>query len=308
MDLSKKETINCPLCHSERFREKYKIDSWPIVECARCNFIYVNPRLEKSELLGLYEENYFDNDSIGYRDYRESRELRKKNFARWVSDAISFVRSEKPVAALDIGCAAGYCLEVFNERGWKPFGVELNRAYAGQLQAEGYKVYNAPLLGIDFEEQYQVITLFDVIEHLTDLREHFDKLNSILADDGIIVLITPDYNSTQRKLLGKKWFQFKPVEHINYFTLHSLTQLAESAGFRIVAHKKAGQYSNAGFLENRLKKYGFNTLLPAFRLFAGLFNLHHRDIYVDTASLYLVLEKNPTISQSRDDIRRAPEQ
>lgn len=292
MDLSKREAINCPLCHANHFREKYEIDSWKIVECEECHFIYVNPRLEKNELLRLYNENYFDNEQVGYLHYRESRELRKKNFSKWVEDAMPFIRKEKNLNALDIGCAAGYCLEVFSERGWKPFGVELNSDYAAGLLRDGYKVYNAPLLDISFEEKYHVITLFDVVEHLADLRKHFDKLNSIVAENGAIIIITPDYNSLQRKLFGKKWFQFKPIEHINYFSLDSITRLATEAGFKIMAHKKAGQFSNIAFLENRLQKYRFKAFIPVFRMVSALLGLRKRDLYVDTASLYLVLKKS----------------
>ena len=291
MDPANKEPVNCPLCNKNDYRQKYTIDTWNIVKCNHCDFVYVNPRLQKKALLKLYTNNYFDNNYVGYFHYTENKELRKKNFQKWIDDAINFAGTPEHCNALDIGCAAGYCLEIFKTKGWDPFGIELNTGYAAQLQQNGYKVYNSPFLDVSFEEKYHIITLFDVVEHLTDLQEHFIKLHSILENNGIIVLITPDYNSLQRTLLGKKWFQFKPIEHINYFSLITFKKLIDSTGFKIVNTKKAGQYSNADFLINRLKKYKFGFFIPLFNFIVKLFKLKNKDLYIDTASLYLVLKK-----------------
>ena len=291
MDLANRETVNCPLCNKNNYKKKYIIESWSIVKCNHCDFIYVNPRLEKKEILNIYKDNYFDNTTVGYFHYKENKELRKKNFQKWINDFTRFQSSADNCFALDVGCAAGYCLEIFKAKGWKPHGVELNTEYANQLQQNGYKVYNSPFLEIKFEEKYTIIALFDVVEHLIDLQEHFIKLHSILNDTGIIVLITPDYNSLQRKLLCKKWFQFKPIEHINYFSLNTFKKLAHLTGFEIITSKKAGQYSNIDFLNNRLKKYKFSVLLPLFHFIIRLFGLKNHELYIDTASLYVVLKK-----------------
>lgn len=291
MDPANKEFVNCPLCNRNNYTQKYRIGTWTVVQCDDCGFVYVNPRLQKKELLKIYRDNYFDNTNVGYFHYKENQELRQKNFQRWIDDASHFVPTGENVNALDIGCAAGYCLEVFKTKGWKPFGIELNTEYAGHLQQTGYKVYDSPFLEISFEETYSVITLFDVVEHLTDLQEHFIKLHSILENDGAVILITPDYNSLQRSLLGKKWFQFKPIEHINYFSLTTLEKLIASTGFKIVKSKKAGQYSDINFLTDRLKKYKFGFLIPLFSLAVKLLGLKNKDLYIDTASLYVVLKK-----------------
>jgi 2-polyprenyl-3-methyl-5-hydroxy-6-metoxy-1,4-benzoquinol methylase len=291
MDLANKEFVNCPLCDKNNYTKKYRIDSWNIVRCIHCDFVYVNPRLQKKDLLKIYKDNYFDNPEVGYFHYKENRDLRKKNFQKWIDDSTDFLSTEENCNALDIGCAAGYCLEIFKTRGWKPYGIELNNEYASQLKQSGYKIYDSPFLDLHFEEKYEIITLFDVVEHLTDLEEHFIKLHSILDNNGIIVLITPDYNSLQRKLFGKKWFQFKPIEHINYFSSNTLKKLTESTGFKIISSKKAGQYSNAVFLINRLKKYKFGFFIPLFNFIIKLSGLKNKDLYIDTASLYVVLKK-----------------
>ena len=78
MDPAKKEFVNCPLCNKNEYKQKYRIGSWTIVQCDQCDFVYVNPRLQKKELLKIYKENYFDNNEVGYFHYKENKELRQK--------------------------------------------------------------------------------------------------------------------------------------------------------------------------------------------------------------------------------------
>lgn len=291
IDASKREFISCPICATSDIREKYVIGSWKVVLCANCSFAYVNPRLEKKELYKLYEADYFDNQVVGYYHYTEDKALRKKNFQKWVHDALPHINKNSDVKALDIGCAAGYCLEVFQEHGWQPHGVELDHKLAEELRSKGFIVFDAPLLKLKNIGTYSFITLFDVIEHLTDLHENVSTLNRLLEDNGIVVVVTPNYNSWQRRIFQKKWFQFKPVEHINYFTLATFRTLVEANGFRILETRRSGQFCNMAFLQNRLQKYRFVFLRPLLNLMRRFLGNKDRYFYVDTASLYIVMQK-----------------
>jgi len=291
MDLSKTEIISCPLCENDSSHQKHKIGSWKIIQCDQCEFVFVNPRLEKSELLKIYSSNYFDNKEVGYSHYTENKTLRKENFQKWVSDAIPFIKHNSSLQALDVGCAAGYCLEVFRQLNWKPFGIELDKELAVSLGGNGYSIFDEPLIQLKTNEKFSFISLFDVIEHLTDLKENMAMLHTLLEDDGVVVLVTPNYGSWQRKLFKKKWFQFKPIEHINYFSRQSINKLATENGFQVVYSKRSGQFCDIAFLENRLKKYHFHFFLPFFYTVIKLFGLKRKHFYVDTASLYVILKK-----------------
>lgn len=291
MDLSGTEKIACPLCEGTASKPKHTIGSWTIVQCKACRFVYVNPRLERSALLKIYASNYFDNKEVGYYHYTENKDLRKENFAKWVKDALPLFTAAQNTKALDVGCAAGYCLDVFRSLNWQPYGIELDKGLATALRQKGFEIYDSPLITLKTAERFNFISLFDVIEHFTDLPANMAMLHSLLEDDGVVVLVTPDYGSWQRKLFGRRWFQFKPVEHINYFTEQTLRQLAEQTGFRVIHHRASGQFCDLSFLENRLKKYGFAFLLPLFHFVTKILGLKGRHFYVDTASLYAVLQK-----------------
>ncbi len=298
MNLSKTEKINCPLCANKSYHQKHKINIWRIVQCSNCKFIYVNPRLQKEELYKIYTSNYFDNKEVGYYHYTENRELRKKNFQKWISDALPYLKQHTPIKALDVGCAAGYCLEVFNEQQWKAYGIELDKDLALQLRRRDFRIFDTPLIQLNTADKFAFISIFDVLEHFTDLHENMATLHSLLEDDGVMVLVTPNYGSWQRKLFRKAWFQFKPAEHINYFSMQTIKKLAGDNGFEIICTKKSGQFCDTLFLENRLKKYNFRFLVPVFHTVIELFNLKGKNFYVDTASLYVVLKKKRTDKQA----------
>lgn len=298
IDISKREFITCPVCATSEANEKYALGSWKIVSCKNCSFAYVNPRLEKKELYKLYESDYFDNQVVGYYHYTEGKDLRKQNFRKWVNDALAYVHTGNNIKALDIGCAAGYCLEVFQEHGWQPHGVELDHQMASDLRRKGFTVFDTPLLQLKNIGKYSFVTLFDVVEHLTDLHENISTLHRLLEDDGVVVLVTPNYNSWQRRLFQNKWFQFKPVEHINYFTLQTFRALVEANGFRILKTKNSGQFCNLAFLENRLRQYKFVFLRPLLHLMRRFLGRKERLFYVDTASLYIVMQKASTTKQT----------
>jgi 2-polyprenyl-3-methyl-5-hydroxy-6-metoxy-1,4-benzoquinol methylase len=291
LDLSKIEEINCPLCEHEDFQLQYRVGSWKIVKCKNCRFVYANPRLQKPELLKIYKSNYFDNSEVGYYHYTANKALRKRNFRKWIQDALPYLSLQQPMKALDVGCAAGYCMEVFRENNWIPYGIELDKSIAQKLRQKGFLIFDTPLIQLKTDEKFNFISLFDVIEHLTDLLQNAAILHSLLQDDGIVVLVTPNYESWQRKLFRRKWFQFKPIEHINYFSKKTLQEMVMKSGFEIICCKRSGQFCDIAFLENRIKKYRFQFLLPLFRIIIKALGLKKKYFYVDTASLYVVLKK-----------------
>lgn len=285
------EIIPCPICKSTEYTLRYNKDSWKIVECNKCQFIYVNPRLTKIELRNLYESEYFHNSNYGYENYEENNQLKKKNFSKWIHDAQAWLPKGKNKKVLDIGCAAGYSLDIYANLGYISAGIELDKTMLKQLKKTSYTIFDKPILENEYTDKYAVISLFDVVEHLTDLDDHFKKFSDILEDNGALIIVTPNYNALQRKLKGSKWFQFKPLEHINYFTADTLTKLAESHEFNKVKSLNSGQYVDSDFIQDRLKKYNQKALLILFSPVLKLMKLLKINFYLDSSSIYCVFIK-----------------
>jgi 2-polyprenyl-3-methyl-5-hydroxy-6-metoxy-1,4-benzoquinol methylase len=279
----------CSLCGKEATDQLLTKQGFSIVKCCNCGFVYVNPRVENQQLTSIYRHNYFANKDYGYVSYEQEKRLRVKNFERWLQDADKYITETKPFFALDVGCAAGYCLELMNAKGWKTKGLELDEEMCMALQ-QGFDISRSLLEDFITEDQFSVITLFDVIEHIPNIDKAFGKLNSLLTKDGVIIMVTPNYNSLQRKLLGKKWFQYKPIEHIQYFTSKSLNTFADRNGLKIVYHTNCGQYADTRFLLNRLNYYHFTFLSKLFNRLFAILRLKDRFFYTDTGSLFMILK------------------
>ncbi len=291
MDFNNVQHINCPSCDTNNCKPQFKVKQWHIVQCNNCNLVYTNPRLTNEAIKNLYELNYFNNNQYGYINYNDNPHLKKSNFAKWIIQALPYIKIKNTTRALDVGCAAGFAFSVLEQHKIAVDGVELDANYIQQLRSKGYTIYDKPLLQNDYKHKYNLITLFDVVEHLTDLDAHFKCLHSILQNEGIVVIVTPNFASMQRKIFGKRWFQFKPLEHINYFTINTLTTIASRNGFQLLLHKKSGQYADADFIITRLQKYNFPFAKILFAPFIFLLRLLKKNIYLDAASFYAVYQK-----------------
>ncbi len=283
---------SCSLCNSNVAETMLTKQGFCIVKCKNCDFVYVNPRIPNEELVSIYKQNYFKNKDYGYVGYEQEKRLRVKNFEHWLNDADKFIAGTSiPVFSLDVGCAAGYCLEVMNKKGWNVTGIELDIEMYKNLQQSGYVISNSNIEDFSCEKKFSIITLFDVIEHIPNVDAVFKKLCSLLANDGIIILVTPNYQSFQRKLFGKKWFQYKPIEHIQYFDKHSLKAFAERNSLEIILQKSCGQYADTQFLINRLSYYNFTFLAKVFNKVFELLKLKDKYFYTDTGSLFVILKR-----------------
>jgi len=291
----RKETCLCPVCSEDDFTEKYVIKGFHIVKCNKCTMVYVNPRFPDAAIYRIYEQDYFIKsgytfEDLGYGDYDLTANLRDMTFTRWYGVIEPHLRKKSGIA-LDVGCASGILLDIMKKRNWQVKGIELDRAMCEKLKTRGFDVVDNPLEQYESSEKLQLITIFDVFEHLPHPHLDFKKLHEILDDEGSIVLVTPNINSTQKKLFGKRWFQFKPREHISYFSPRTLAILAEKNGFKIVKTFSSGQYADLGFINHRLRRYQFTRLASVFEKFMRVSGLKNAAWYINTGSILVVLQK-----------------
>ncbi len=283
----------CCICAGKAAQGIYSIRQFQLVRCPGCGLVYVNPRICNEDIFDIYRNEYFHAGSeSGYKDYESSAPLRVQTFRRWYDELAPFLPHAR-ASALDVGCAAGYFLKLLKEKGWEhPEGIELDRRMAKQLRECGLEVVDVPLEQFVSPRRYQLITLFDVLEHLPEVNQDLSKLAGMLDEKGILVLVTPNFGSLQRKLFGKRWFQFKPREHLYYFAPDTLRRLAEKHGLSIVHLRPSGQYADVAFLLDRLGRYRFPFLGKLVSLACGIFRLKGKLWYVDTGSMFVVLCRN----------------
>jgi len=282
----------CAVCGSEQKQLLYKVKGFDIVQCKKCDFVFVDPRIKNEDLYKIYSDNYFTSqtDGYGYKDYELTSHLRIKTFQKWI-DGIEPYLSKTKGPVLDIGCASGYFIELMRDKGWDVEAVELDKNMIEKVKAKNFKVFERPFEEFTSSKKFKLITMFDVLEHIPDLKTTFQKFHELLDEDGVVALITPDFGSTQRKLFGKKWFQYKPQEHIQYFSPATLAKAVTPYGLEVIHCSPSGQYADTGFLLDRLNRYNFKFLKTMATAFVKLFGLKNKYWYLDTGSLFAVIRK-----------------
>lgn len=291
LDLSKfiLQKYPCPICAGGQSKKLYVIQGFHVVRCKTCRMTFVNPRIRNEQIFDVYRHEYFHRNQDGYNGYESIVDLRIQTFEKWYRDIIPYCIHKGP--ALDIGCAAGYFLDILRSNHWQTEGVELDHRMYELLIQKGYVISNDPLEYFTSSHQYDLITMFDVIEHLPELQKDLAKISSLLSTQGILALSTPNIDSWQHQIFRSRWFQFKPVEHLYYFSPETLKRLAEDHGLYVEVMRKSGQYSNIPFIIDRLKHYGFANLASIVSFFVKIFALEMLNWYADTGSVFVIFRK-----------------
>jgi len=264
----------CPLCDGERLSLRYPArggtvqadgTAWrctsfghrrhpPIWGCQECGLLFQWPRPSSAELQRAYE---------GVVDplYMAERDNRLLTFRR-------VVRALGPAAGrslLDIGAYCGYFLEVSRQAGFRAEGLELSRWAADHARASGFEVHSEPLRErARSGDRYDVLTMWDVVEHLPDPREEIEAARQLLRPGGQLYLSTIDTGSLVARLLGARWPWLMDM-HLVYFDRPTLTALLEECGFRV---RRIGLYSHTVSSGYLLRKLGAS--FPALRPVAAV--------------------------------------
>ena len=107
------------------------------------------------------------------------------------------------------------------------------------------------------QAHFDVLTLWDVIEHLTSPREALGQAQKLLKPGGLIVIHTLDIESPFARLMGARWPWLMEM-HVYYFSHHTLRRMLEGCGYRVLSTQTQGRYLRLGYLMNRL-----GALVPA---------------------------------------------
>ena len=282
------EYINCNLCGTNDADDYMEISGFKIVKCRNCKLIYVNPRLKQKSLHKIYNKEYYKNPAFngtksclyGYIEY-----LKEKNFitSTFQNRLEQIEKYSKVGKLLDVGCAFGFFLELARKNGWDVYGTEISEdAYKYAKYNLKLPVINKTLEKTKFKNgNFDVVTIFDVIEHLTKPQETLREIRRILKPNGLIVVTTPDIGSITARILGKNWEEVKRVrEHIYFFSRHTLKNMLESNGFKVLRTESAGRHFSVKLAIKRGKLYN-KKLFSLIEKFSDIFNLKNKKIYID---------------------------
>ena len=222
------ESPDCPLCDCDQIsRIVHIFHPFRIVQCANCDFWFLSPR-KISDQIELFYNNasYYHGTSshCGYKDYADEEESHRRNAQKYVRllDQLQAPSGK----LLDIGCASGHHVEIFRQFGYEAWGCDVSQVAIDEAPQERRKfLQKATIDEIDATNPFQVITCFDTLEHIYDIRSFAHSVSQKLENDGLFMFSTPNRKSFLYWFQRSNWVSFKIPEHILYFTPQHLDQL-----------------------------------------------------------------------------------
>jgi SAM-dependent methyltransferase len=240
----KKEKIfrkYCPGCNKTEFKKYMSTrdyflsqEEFELVRCVNCELVFTNPIPSLSELPSYYDSPDYLSHSVSKYSftgfiYNQLREINLRGKYKLLS------RFKKKGKILDIGQGTGEFLHFMQKKGWDVTGVEPNQS-ARKFASENYNllVKEESVLQELEKNQFDLITMWHVLEHVVDLTERMQQVRSLLRKDGLLVIAVPNLNSPDSRKYKDKWAGLDVPRHLYHFTTKSMDNLLRSSGFRLV--------------------------------------------------------------------------
>lgn len=265
-------------CTSSAFGEHGRI-----VECRSCHLVYMNPRPHHEAVV----ENYGD---VEDQEYIEEEQGRLETFA----ESLELVRRYRPSGRLlDVGCHVGTFLTLAEAAGYEVAGVEPSRwgseIARGRIGGHVHcgAVEDAPLP----EGGYDVITLWDVIEHLPDPALDIRAIHAALRPGGIFAVSTMDVESLFARAAGRRWPWYMQM-HLVYFSRRTLPEMLRREGFQICEVTTHVRRVRLTYLASRLDAYSSTAGRLVGRALERA-GLAERTVGVSLGDIFTVIAKKP---------------
>ncbi len=260
------ESVSCAVCGSNDARMLWTKNDATYVRCNVCSLVYENPRLTEKELVDFYsDKSYFIQDAeakitSGYENYYTqcTQALVEEYF-----DIVEKYAMQKPGVYCDVGCGPGGVLKVAQARRWDAVGVEVSSWAVLEGKKNGLNIFEGSLLDVEFPaDHFDVVSMFDVLEHLTTPKEYMREIQRILKPGGVLVVETPNVDGFfARYVYKEKADLIKPRAHICLYGQMSAKRLVSSIGF--------SSYKIMTFPYSRKLSPGYLKSLVASRLGKG---------------------------------------
>lgn len=262
----------CLVCGSNQFEpflncKDYTVsqETFNIVSCKNCGFKFTNPRPEDSVIGNYYKaESYVSHTNtkkgLINKLYHAVRSYTLKKKVGMINSYVS------RGTILDYGCGTGMFLKACQENGWEAFGMEPDDSARKIASEQGLTLFSdkGRIQTYITDKQFSAITLWHVLEHVTDMNETLSFFKAKLKKDGVLVIAVPNHVSYDAKYYKEFWAAYDVPRHIHHFDVKSLSSLLKNSGFQLV--KTKGMKFDSFYVSMLSEKYktGSMNLFKAF--------------------------------------------
>lgn len=232
-------------CPHKNIRRLYQFDAVLLNECQDCNVIFSDKYAKENFEPKKIYNNFYKNEIAGRFNFGVEFIVRLFRLYRAVK---IFTIYPKAKSILDIGSGRGFTLyflkKVFGY--YTAIGTQIEAA-ALKFSREklGLDIYGEDLLEIDLKEkQFDLVTIWHVLEHVRDPEAYIERIYRLLKDKGRLVIEVPNFDSWTRRFSGKYWLGLDLKYHLCFFNYVSLSRLLEKHSFKVrLVHTFSLEYS-----------------------------------------------------------------
>lgn len=250
-NVSDVKSVCCTLCNASDIKTLYPLNDFSVVQCQGCGLVFLDIDLNPQKLSEMYSDTYYKERA----EYFQVDAPADQVGAATGGDLSHFLnglalleryRPEKG-RLLDVGCALGGFLRLARDAGWTVSGVDISSYAAAYCRDRlGIDAQSGLLSELDFaDETFDVVTLWDVLEHFEHPLQQLHAVNRLLKKGGILLVDTPNERSLLRSVarwiyalsggnidfpLRKLFHQF----HLYYFNQTTLNKLLADSGFELI--------------------------------------------------------------------------
>lgn len=234
--------MKCFLCHSKEVKNLFQgrdllhgVDgSFCLVECQQCGMVWISPVLQPEEIDRYYPPGYI---SFPPAIEDEKNSLRRMDRQLGVDKRTRRViaHAGRPGKVLDVGSATGIFLNAMKQHGWDCYGIEPSTHAADYaIKRFGLNVFTGFFEESQYPEaSFDVITMWDVLEHLANPQEALEKVRKLLKPGGLFVISMPNSSAWERYVFGKYWAGWDVPRHFFIYSESNATRFLSENGFQV---------------------------------------------------------------------------
>jgi 2-polyprenyl-3-methyl-5-hydroxy-6-metoxy-1,4-benzoquinol methylase len=234
------EQVKCDLCGNNDWHpflsttDRFTGEKFCLVKCKHCDLIYLNPRPQIFEMQRYYPDEY----EAYHLPIQQSSKFENWHIEHTLEKQLGYVEyfHSNRGRLLDVGCATGNFLNLAVRRGWQVLGLEIiEKAAIIARQQYNLEVITQNLESVELPDgSFDVVTLWDVLEHLSSPRDVLTRIHKLLRPMGMIFFSIPNLNSYDQYLFGRSWIGWDSPRHFTLFTNQTIKQLLDATEFEIV--------------------------------------------------------------------------
>ena len=186
--------MNCPLCACDRWTLRYALPAYRVVRCDGCALLYNRDFPEPEALAETFSEHYYrtvQREAFAHIGNGHRRDASQRIY----ETGLSLTPAPRPGSRLlDVGCAFGAFLEMAAARGWSTSGVEISPYSSRYARERGLDVFTGDVSTAPHEAaSFDVVTLWDVIEHVRNVRGTLACARTLLKAGGHVIVTTDNF-------------------------------------------------------------------------------------------------------------------